>query len=95
LERNAGGDIHEKFTKPGVPQSVETISYGATLAIATTAVVAALTMPKNADASPGRSTSIALASDETRVVIVNREANSVSIIQVKDKNGNDVTNKEC
>ena len=48
-------------------------------------------MPKNADASPGRSTSIALTSDETRVVIVNREANSVSIIQVKDKNGNDVT----
>ena len=34
-----------------------------------------------------------LTSDETRVVVVNREANSVSIIQVKDANGNDVANK--
>src|SRR5262245_49584447 len=36
------------------------------------------------------STTIALTSDETRLVVVNREANSVSIIQVKDANGNDV-----
>jgi len=43
--------------------------------------------------SATRSTTIALTSDETRVVVVNREANSVSIIQVKDANGNDVATK--
>src|SRR5512132_1923810 len=42
---------------------------------------------------PTRSTTIALTSDETRLVVVNREANSVSIIRVKDANGNDVANK--
>ena len=35
-------------------------------------------------ATPSRSTTIALTSDEQRLVVVNREANSVSIIQVKD-----------
>ena len=49
--------------------------------------------PSEAIAAPTRSTTIALTSDETRLVVVNREANSVSIIQVKDANGNDVTNK--
>jgi YVTN family beta-propeller protein len=44
-------------------------------------------------ATPSRSTTIALTSDETRLVVVNREANSVSIIQVKDEQGNDVSNK--
>jgi YVTN family beta-propeller protein len=44
-------------------------------------------------AAPTRSTTIALTSDETRLVVVNREANTVSIIQVKDKNGNDVAHK--
>jgi DNA-binding beta-propeller fold protein YncE len=44
-------------------------------------------------AAPTRSTTIALTSDETRLVVVNREANSLSIIQVKDANGNDVANK--
>src|SRR5262249_1269507 len=39
------------------------------------------------------STRIALTSDETRLVVVNREANSVSIIRVKDRNGNDVAVK--
>jgi DNA-binding beta-propeller fold protein YncE len=39
------------------------------------------------------STTIALTSDETRLVVVNREANSVSIIQVKDAQGNDVAIK--
>jgi len=39
------------------------------------------------------STTIALTSDETRLVVVNREANTVSVIQVKDQNGNDVSNK--
>src|SRR5262245_1017030 len=42
---------------------------------------------------PTRSTTIALTSDETRLVVVNREANSVSIIQVRDNNGNDVARK--
>ena len=44
-------------------------------------------------AAPTRSTTIALTSDETRLVVVNREANSVSIIQVKDASGNDVAIK--
>src|SRR5262245_1923510 len=44
-------------------------------------------------AAPTRSTTIALTSDETRLVVVNREANSVSIIQVKDASGNDVAVK--
>ena len=70
-----------------------TICYGATLAIATAVLVATLIMPKTVDAAPSRSTTIALTSDETRVVVVNREANSVSIIEVKDKNGNDFSNK--
>src|SRR6516164_1343854 len=72
---------------------LSTICYGATLAVTTAALATALMMAKTADAAPGRSTSIALTSDETRVVVVNRLANSVSIIQVKDKNGNDVSNK--
>ena len=42
---------------------------------------------------PTRSTTIALTSDEARLVVVNREANSVSIIRVKDANGNDVATK--
>jgi hypothetical protein len=46
---------------------------------------------ENADAAPTRSTTIALTSDEMRVVVVNREANSLSIIRVKDANGNDVS----
>ena len=49
--------------------------------------------PNEAIAAPTRSTTIALTSDETRLVVVNREANSVSIIQVKDENGNDVAKK--
>jgi YVTN family beta-propeller protein len=48
---------------------------------------------REAIAAPTHSTTIALTADETRVVAVNREANSVSIIQVKDDNGNDVANK--
>src|SRR5512132_4504 len=34
-------------------------------------------------ATPSRSTTIALTSDEQRLVVVNREANSVSVIQVR------------
>jgi YVTN family beta-propeller protein len=49
--------------------------------------------PSEAIAAPTRSTTIALTSDETRLVVVNREANSVSIIRVKDNNGNDVSIK--
>src|SRR5215831_16861509 len=43
--------------------------------------------------APSRSTTIALTSDETRLVAVNREANSLSIIRVKDASGNDVAEK--
>jgi YVTN family beta-propeller protein len=42
---------------------------------------------------PTHSTTIALTPEETRLVVVNREANTLSIIQVKDENGNDVANK--
>ena len=72
---------------------LSTICYGATLAIAAAALVATLLVPKTSNAAPGRSTTIALTSDETRVVVVNRLANSVSIIQVKNKKGSDVSNK--
>jgi YVTN family beta-propeller protein len=47
----------------------------------------------SATAAPGRSTTIALTSDETRVVVVNREADSLSIIRVKNANSKDVSNK--
>jgi YVTN family beta-propeller protein len=61
--------------------------------IAAAAVLPALIAPAIVDAAPGRSTTIALTSDETRVVVVNREANSLSVIRVKNANGNDVKNK--
>src|SRR4051794_6700553 len=57
------------------------------------AAAAVILSVMKADAAPTRSTTIALTPDEMRVVVVNREANSVSIIQVKDANGNDVANK--
>jgi YVTN family beta-propeller protein len=44
-------------------------------------------------ATPSRSTTIALTSDERHLVVVNREANTVSIIQVKDAANNDVAIK--
>src|SRR4029450_1797995 len=44
-------------------------------------------------ATPSHSTTIALTSDEQRLVVVNREANSVSIIRVKNAQGNDIGNK--
>ena len=71
-------------------------SGSAMLAIAMAAVLTAslgMMARKQADAAPTRSTTIALISNERNVVVVNREANSVSIIQVKDKDGNDVSNK--
>ena len=65
---------------------------GVVLSVAFAAALSALIVPQ-ADAAPTRSTTIALTSDETRVVVVNREANSVSIIKVKNANGNDVHRK--
>ena len=47
----------------------------------------------SATAAPTRSTTIALTSDETRVAVVNREANSLTIIRVKNANGRDVSKK--
>src|SRR5262245_17630238 len=55
--------------------------------------VAAQGSPSNTAAAPTHSTTIALTSDEERLVVVNREANSVSIIRVKNNSGNDVANK--
>jgi YVTN family beta-propeller protein len=57
------------------------------------AALAGMMIPIQAGAAPTRSTTIALTSNEQFVVVVNREANSVSIIQVKNANGNDVSNK--
>ena len=39
-----------------------------------------------------RSSTIALSSDDRRVVVVNREQNSVSVIEVQDEQGNDTSN---
>src|SRR6266853_1212631 len=64
-----------------------------TLLISGGLVVQAGPTGANTPGTPSRSTTIALTADETRLVIVNREANSLSIIQVKDANGNDVTIK--
>ena len=63
------------------------------LLIAMAAVLIPLVAYTKADAAPTRSTTIALTSDEQRLVVVNREANSVSIIRVKNANGKDVSNK--
>jgi YVTN family beta-propeller protein len=68
----------------------------AMLAIVMAALVAAslgIMAPGKADAAPTRSTTIALTFDEQFVVVVNREANSVSIIKVQNKNGKDVSTK--
>jgi YVTN family beta-propeller protein len=67
--------------------SLGRVTLFAALAILPAAIAA------RADAAPTRSTTIALTSDETRVVVVNREANSVSVIRVKNANGNDVSHK--
>ena len=49
--------------------------------------------PASIAATSSHSTTIALTSDEQRVVVVNREANSVSIIRVKNMQGNDIAIK--
>src|SRR5215469_16604222 len=66
---------------------------GPLLAAAAVLCAAMAVAPEKADAAPTRSTTIALTSDETRVVVVNREANSLSIIRVKNAQGNDVAVK--
>jgi hypothetical protein len=65
---------------------------GSALLSILTLIVSVLALSR-ADAAPTRSTTIALTSDEQRLVVVNREANSVSIIRVKNANGKDVNNK--
>jgi len=42
---------------------------------------------------PSRSTNIALTSDDRRLVVVNRESDSVSVIEVRDSGGANVANK--
>ena len=49
--------------------------------------------PASVAATSSHSTTIALTSDEQRLVVVNREANSVSIIRVKNMQGNDIATK--
>ena len=49
--------------------------------------------PSPIAATPSHSTTIALTSDDSRLVVLNREANSVSIIRVRNANGKDVANK--
>src|SRR5262249_16600816 len=48
------------------------------------------TQAANPKVAFGRSTTIALTSDEKRLVVINREANSLSIIQVKGHHDEDV-----
>jgi YVTN family beta-propeller protein len=69
-----------------------TAARGSALLSILTLIVSVLALSR-ADAAPTRSTTIALTSDEQRLVVVNREANSVSIIRVKNANGKDVNNK--
>jgi YVTN family beta-propeller protein len=69
------------------------LCYSATLAVAIAVPLTMVMAPKRVDAAPTRSTTIALTSDEQRLVVVNREANSISIIRVKNANGKDVSNK--
>ena len=68
-------------------------SLGRITLFAAVAAILPAAIAGKADAAPTRSTTIALTSDETRVAVVNREANSLSIIRVKNANGNDVSNK--
>ena len=49
--------------------------------------------PASIAATSSHSTTIALTADEQRLVVVNREANSVSIIRVKNMQGNDIAIK--
>src|SRR2546430_6307704 len=58
-----------------------------------TAALAGVMITIQAGAAPTRSTTIALTSNEQFVVVVNREANSFSIIKIKNANGNDVSKK--
>lgn len=44
----------------------------------------------NTSATPGRSSTIALTSDDSRLVVVNRQKNTVSIIKVRHENGTDI-----
>ncbi len=44
-------------------------------------------------ATPSRSTTIALTSDDRTLVVVNRETNSLSVIQVRDAGGADIATK--
>src|SRR5215510_7261660 len=84
-----------KFTSATVVKSLrlcrEMGRVGTRFAMVLVAVLVALV--GLAAAAPTRSTTIALTADETRLVVVNREANTVSIIRVKDANGNDVATK--
>ena len=56
-------------------------------------VAAQSSTPPPRSITPTHSTTIALTRGEGRLVVVNREANSVSIIQVKDAQGNDIAIK--
>lgn len=64
------------------------VSLAVIIGVLTASQVTAVTL-----AAPSRSTSIALTSDDRRVVVVNRDANTVSIIEVRDENNLDVANK--
>src|SRR5439155_12112870 len=51
------------------------------------------TPPPAKFAGPTHSSTLAITTDDRRLVVVNREANSVSVIEVRDANGGDVANK--
>jgi YVTN family beta-propeller protein len=87
-----------KSSQKAMSRPSKVASCGSIALFAAAVVVLSVVMaPKEADAaptrSPTRSTTIALTPDEKFVVVVNREANSVSIIKVKNNNGKDVSTK--
>src|SRR5262245_42269794 len=59
----------------------------AVLAVAVHGAVAQQAGPPDPAALPSHSTTIALTSDDQRLVVVNREANTVSIIRVRNGSG--------
>ena len=67
----------------------------AVLGLAGLGVAAQNATPPPTARTPSRSTTIALTSDEARLVVVNREANTVSIIQSERRAGQRCRHQAC
>jgi YVTN family beta-propeller protein len=86
----------------GVPGGVAAVLLGITLLVSalTPVLLTTAAHAKETDATarrhkarPSRSSTIALTSDDRYLVVVNRETNSVSVIEVRDKKGHDAHKK--